>query len=81
MATTIRVDSGTNVVRASVTNQNRNTVRTIQPTTAMSLSQLTDVDLTGVANNEVLVYSSSVGKFVTKTFAEINIDAIDGGIF
>jgi len=81
MATTIRVDSGTNVVRASVTNQNRNTVRTIQAATAMSLSQLTDVDLTGVANNEVLVYSSSVGKFVTKTFAEINIDAIDGGIF
>jgi len=81
MATTIRVDSGTNVVRASITNQNRNTVRTIQAATAMSLSQLTDVDLTGVANNEVLVYSSSVGKFVTKTFAEINIDAIDGGIF
>lgn len=81
MATTIRVDSGTNVVRASVTNQNRNTVRTIQAATITSLSQLTDVDLTGVANGEVLVYSSSVGKFVTKTFAEINIDAIDGGIF
>jgi hypothetical protein len=43
---------------------------------ASNLSQLQDVDTSGAANNEVLVYNEVTGKYEVK---EITI--VDGGIF
>ena len=49
-----------------------------------SIFDLSDVDLSGIANNEVLVYDGSVGKIVpsdVSTILSVGLEQVDGGVF
>ena len=62
-------------VRVSINNQNRDTIRTVGvgPVTGVTrLSQLTDVNVSGAQNNDVLVYDAASGKFVSKILPVVN---------
>ena len=69
----------TNQIKVSINNQQRQTVRSVglgTLTTVTRLSQLSDVDVSGTNNNEVLVYDSSVQKYVIKP-----LPSVDGGFY
>jgi len=49
-----------------------------------SIFDLSDVDLSGIANNEVLIYDGSVGKIVpsdVSTILAVGLQQVDGGVF
>lgn len=65
--------------RASVNKQGQSSVRTVSviPTVPTNyIMNLTDVDSTGLSNNDTLVYNSATGKFETKS-----IESVVGGSF
>jgi hypothetical protein len=65
--------------RISIDSQQKMTVRYISQGAspgATRLAQLTDVDTSGKANNDVLVYDENTGKYTSKP-----ITKVDGGSF
>lgn len=63
--------------RISIDSQQKMTVRYIsQGAGATRLAQLTDVDTSSKANNDVLVYDENTGKYSSKP-----ITKVDGGSF
>lgn len=66
--------------RVSVNIPQKQSIRTVNIIpdigTVNSLRSLSDVDATGAENNEVLVYDSSVSKYVIK-----ELPALNGGTF
>jgi len=66
--------------RVSINNQVRDTIRTVgvgtQPTANIYLASLLDVVAVNPANNDVLVYDATLGKYVIKT-----LPTADGGTF
>ena len=49
-----------------------------------SIFDLTDVNLIGIANNEVLVYDGASGKIVPSdisTILSVGLEQVDGGVF
>jgi len=77
MGTKVTVNS-TTPYRVSISNQQRETVRTVAVAASQTenLAQLKDVDASGSDNNEVLVYDETLNKYVIKT-----LPAVDGGTF
>jgi hypothetical protein len=65
--------------RISINSQQKMAIRYVSQgasTGANRLDQLTDVDVSTKANNDVLVYDENIGKFVSKL-----IPVVDGGAF
>jgi hypothetical protein len=49
-----------------------------------SIFDLSDVNLAGISNNDVLVYDNSMGKIVPSSISLIlsgDIEKVDGGVF
>jgi hypothetical protein len=67
---------------AKVTQQTRSTVvaQNYAPKPNVALSELTDVNLTSIQNNQVLQYNSATGKFVANTVTA-SLVAVNGGSF
>jgi hypothetical protein len=67
---------------AKVTQQTRSTVvaQNFAPKPNVALSELTDVNLTSIQNNQVLQYNSATGKFVANTVTA-SLVAVNGGSF
>ena len=78
MSTKVTVNS-VPTTRVSINGQQRETIRTVgvAPSSITNqLASLTDVDATSSDNNDVLVYDSTVNKYVVK-----ELPIIDGGTF
>ena len=67
---------------AKVTQQTRSTVvaQNFAPKQNVALTELTDVNLTSIQNNQVLQYNSATGKFVANTVTA-SLVAVNGGSF
>jgi hypothetical protein len=67
---------------AKVTQQTRSTVvaQNFAPKPNVALTELTDVNLTSIQNNQVLQYNSATGKFVANTVTA-SLVAVNGGSF
>jgi hypothetical protein len=67
---------------AKVTQQTRSTVvsQSFKPKPNVALTELTDVNLTSVQNNQVLQYDSATGKFVANTVTA-SLVSVNGGSF
>ena len=56
----------------------------VAPSSNISLGVLTDVDVSGAENNEVLIFNQTLNKFVVSPItldANVNILGISGGTF
>jgi hypothetical protein len=67
---------------AKVTQQTRSTVvaQNYAPKPNVALSELTDTNLSGVQDKQVLQYNSATGKFVANTVTA-SLVAVNGGAF
>ena len=67
---------------AKVTQQTRSTIvaQNFAPKPNVSLTQLTDTNLSGVQDKQVLQYDSASGKFVANTITS-TVVAVNGGSF
>jgi len=67
---------------AKVTQQTRSTVvaQNYAPKPNVALSELTDTNLSGVQDKQVLQYNSATGKFVANTVTA-SLVAVNGGSF
>jgi hypothetical protein len=67
---------------AKVTQQTRSTVvaQNYAPKPNVALTELTDINLSGVQDKQVLQYNSATGKFVANTVTA-SLVAVNGGSF
>jgi hypothetical protein len=67
---------------AKVTQQTRSTVvaQNYAPKPNVALSELTDTNLSGVQDKQVLQYNSATGKFVANTVSA-TVTSVNGGAF
>ena len=71
----------TNIV-AKVTQKTRSTIvaQNYAPKPNVALSELTDINVAGVENGQVLQFNSSTGKFVANTITA-TVTTVNGGSF
>ena len=71
----------TNIV-AKVTQKTRSTIvaQNYKPKPNVALSELTDTDLAGVENGQVLQYNAATGKFEANTVSA-TVTTVNGGSF
>ena len=67
---------------ARVTQQTRSTIvaQNYKPKPNVALTELTDTDLTGVENGQVLQYNAATGKFEANTVSA-TVTTVNGGSF
>ena len=67
---------------ARVTQQTRSTIvaQNYAPKPNVALSELTDINVAGVENGQVLQFNSSTGKFVANTITA-TVTTVNGGSF
>ena len=67
---------------ARVTQQTRSTIvaQNYKPKPNVALSELTDTDLAGVENGQVLQYNAATGKFEANTVSA-TVTTVNGGSF
>jgi len=82
MAVNVRVGGNSGVGQVVVNQQSRTTIaaQNFKPKPNVALSELTDVSLTSIQNNQVLQYNSATGKFVANTVSA-TVTVVNGGAF
>jgi hypothetical protein len=67
---------------AKVTQQTRSTVvaQNYAPKPNVALTELTDINVSGVQDKQVLQYNSATGKFVANTISA-TVTSVNGGAF
>jgi hypothetical protein len=67
---------------AKVTQQTRSTVvaQNYAPKPNVALSELTDTNLSGVQDKQVIQYDSATGKFIANTISA-SVTSVNGGAF
>ena len=82
MAVNVRINNGTNVGQVTVNQQTRSTVvsQNFKPKPNVALTELTDTNISGVQDKQVLQFDSATGKFIANTVSATVI-SVNGGSF
>ena len=82
MAVNVRVGGNSGVGQVVVNQQTRTTVasQNFKPKPNVALSELTDLNVSGVQDKQVIQYDSATGKFVANTVTA-SLVAVNGGSF
>lgn len=82
MAVNARINTTGTIGRATVKSSPKTTITadTFAPKPNVSLSEINDVDTTGVQNGDALVFNSTTNKFETKTVTA-SVSEVIGGTF
>ena len=82
MAVNVRINNGTNVGQITVNQQTRSTVvsQNFKPKPNVALTELTDLNISGVQDKQVLQYDSATGKFIANTVSA-TVTSVNGGAF
>ena len=82
MAVNVRINNGTNVGQVTVNQQTRSTVvsQNFKPKPNVALTELTDINVTGVQDGQVLQFDSATGKFIANTVTA-TVVSVQGGTF
>ena len=82
MAVNVRINNGTNVGQVTVNQQTRSTVvsQNFKPKPNVALTELTDLNISGVQDKQVIQYDSATGKFIANTVSATVI-SVNGGAF
>jgi hypothetical protein len=82
MAINARINTTGTIGRATIKSSPKTTIAadTFAPKPNVSLSEIKDVDTTGVQNGDALVFNSTTNKFETKTVTA-SVTEVIGGTF
>jgi hypothetical protein len=82
MAVNVRINNGTNVGQVTVNQQTRSTVvsQNFKPKPNVALTELTDINVAGVQNGQVIQFDSATGKFIANTVTA-SLVSVNGGSF
>jgi hypothetical protein len=82
MAVNVRVGGGSGIGQVVVNQQTRTTVasQNFKPKPNVALTELTDLNISGVQDKQVIQYDSATGKFVANTVTA-SLVAVNGGSF
>lgn len=82
MAVNVRVNGGTNIGQVTVNQQTRSTIiaQNFKPKPNVALTELTDIDVAGVEDGQVIQYDSATGKFIANTVSA-TVTVVNGGAF
>jgi hypothetical protein len=82
MAVNVRVGGNSGVGQVVVNQQTRTTVasQNFKPKPNVALTELTDLNISGVQDKQVIQYDSATGKFVANTVTA-SLVAVNGGSF
>lgn len=83
MAVNARVNTGSNIGQVKLTQRTRSTIasQNFTPKPNVSVSELTDVNTTGVQDGFTLVFNSDTSKFEAGAGPEAVITSVNGGSF
>ena len=82
MAVNARINTGSNIGQVKLTQQTRSTIaaQNFVPKPNVSLTELNDINISGVQNGQVLQFDSATGKFVANTVTA-TVVSVQGGSF
>jgi hypothetical protein len=82
MAVNVKVNGGTNVGQVTVNQQTRSTVvsQNFKPKPNVALTELTDINVAGVQDKQVIQFDSATGKFIANTVTATLV-SVNGGSF
>jgi hypothetical protein len=82
MAVNVRVGGNSGVGQVTVSQQTRTTVaaQNFKPKPNVALTELTDTNISGVQDKQVLQYDSATGKFIANTVSA-TVTSVNGGAF
>ena len=82
MAVNARVNTGGNIGQVKLTQQTRSTIaaQNFAPKPNVALTELTDMNVAGVQDKQVIQFDSATGKFIANTVTA-SVVAVNGGSF
>lgn len=82
MAVNARINTGSNIGQVKLTQQTRSTIaaQNFTPKPNVSLTELNDINVSGVQDKQVLQFDSATGKFVANTVTA-TVVSVQGGSF
>jgi hypothetical protein len=82
MAVNVRVGGNSGVGQVTVSQQTRTTVaaQNFKPKPNVALTELTDLNISGVQDKQVIQYDSATGKFIANTVSA-SVTSVNGGAF
>ena len=82
MAVNARVNTAGNIGQVKLTQQTRSTIaaQNFAPKPNVALTELTDMNVAGVQDKQVIQFDSATGKFVANTVTA-TVVAVNGGSF
>jgi len=82
MAVNARINSSGTIGQVKLTQQTRSTIaaQNFVPKPNVSLTELNDINVSGVQNGQVLQFDSATGKFVANTVTA-TVVSVNGGSF
>ncbi len=82
MAVNARINTGGNIGQVKLTQQTRSTIaaQNFVPKPNVSLTELNDINVSGVQNGQGLQFDSATGKFVANTVTA-TVVSVNGGSF
>ena len=82
MAVNVRVGGNSGVGQVTVSQQTRTTVasQNFKPKPNVALTELTDLNISGVQDKQVLQFDSATGKFIANTVSA-TVTSVNGGAF
>jgi hypothetical protein len=82
MAVNVRVGGNSGVGQVTVSQQTRTTVaaQNFKPKPNVALTELTDLNISGVQDKQVIQYDSATGKFIANTVSA-TVTSVNGGAF
>ena len=82
MAVNARINTGSNIGQVKLTQQTRSTIaaQNFAPKPNVSLTELNDINVSGVQDKQVLQFDSATGKFVANTVTA-TVVSVNGGAF
>jgi hypothetical protein len=82
MAVNVRINNGNNIGQVKLTQKTRSIIvdQNFKPKPNVAMTDLTDTDVVGVQNGQVIQYNSTLGKFVANTVIA-SVIAVNGGYF
>ena len=82
MAVNVRVGGNSGVGQVTVSQQTRTTVaaQNFKPKPNVALTELTDLNVSGVQDKQVLQFDSATGKFIANTISA-TVTSVNGGAF
>ena len=82
MAVNARINTGSNIGQVKLTQQTRSTIaaQNFAPKPNVALTELTDMNVAGVQDKQVIQFDSASGKFVANTVTA-TVVSVNGGSF